>query len=78
MKGIILNYENSKVVNFTTFRDMILKDTNPLHVYNPKEIKRKRLGVVVSEPKKQRSESLSLKSAGLWTTLTPYRKCIIN
>ena len=50
VKGITLNYENSKVVNFTTLRDMILKDTTPVHVYNPKKIKRKHGGVVVSEP----------------------------
>jgi len=45
-----LNYENSKVVNFTTLRDMILKDTTPVHIHNPKKIKRKH-GGVVSEPK---------------------------
>ena len=50
IKGINLNYENSKVVNFTTLRDMILKDTIPVHVSNPKKIKRKHGGVVVSEP----------------------------
>ena len=37
VKGITLNYENSKVVNFTTFRDMMLKDTAPVHVHNPKK-----------------------------------------
>jgi len=36
LKGINLNYENSKVVKFTTLRDMILKDTAPVHVHNPK------------------------------------------
>ena len=44
-----MNYENSKVVNFTTLRDMILKDNSPVHVHNPKKIKRKHGGVVVSE-----------------------------
>jgi len=49
VKGLTLNYENSKVVNFTTLRDMILNDTTPLLVHNPKKIKRKH-GGVVSEP----------------------------
>ena len=49
VKGINLNYENSKVVNFTTLSDMILKDTARVHVHNPKKIKRKH-GGVVSEP----------------------------
>jgi hypothetical protein len=48
--GITLNYENSKVINFTSLRQMILKDDTPLHVHNPKKIKRKHGGVVVSEP----------------------------
>ena len=30
MKGITLNYENSKVVNFTTLRDMILENSPPV------------------------------------------------
>jgi hypothetical protein len=50
VKGITLNYENSKVVNFTTLSDMILKDTASVHVHNPNMIKRKHFGVVVSEP----------------------------
>jgi hypothetical protein len=50
VKGITLNYENSKVVNFTTLRNMILDNTSPVHVHNPKKIKRKRGGIVVSEP----------------------------
>jgi len=49
VKGISLKYENSKVVNFTTLRGKILKDTTPVHVHNPKKIKRKH-GGVVSEP----------------------------
>ena len=53
VKGITLNYENSKEVNITTLRDMILKDTTPVHVYNPKKIKMKHGGVVVSEPEKK-------------------------
>jgi len=50
VNGITLNYENSKVVNFTILRDMILKDTTPVHAHNPKKIKRKHGGVVVSQP----------------------------
>ena len=50
VKGITLNYENSRVVNFTSIRNMILNDNTPLHVHNPLKIKRKHGGVVVSEP----------------------------
>ena len=48
--GITLNYENSKAVNFTTLSDMIMENATPVHVHNPKKIKRKQGGVVVSEP----------------------------
>ena len=44
-----LNYENFKALHFTNLRDMILKDTTPLHLHNPKNIKRKDGCVVVSE-----------------------------
>jgi helix-turn-helix protein len=50
VKGITLNYNNSQVAHFTSLRKMILEDNTPLHVHNPKKIKRKRGGVVVSEP----------------------------
>jgi hypothetical protein len=50
VKGKTLNYENSKVINFNSLRRMILEDGTPLHVHNPKKIKRKHGGVVVSEP----------------------------
>ena len=50
LKGITLNFNNSKVVNFTSLRNMILEDDTPLHVHNPKKIKRKYCGVVVSKP----------------------------
>jgi hypothetical protein len=46
-----VNYENSKVINFTSLRHMILEDKTTLHVNNPKKIKRKHDGVVVSGPK---------------------------
>jgi hypothetical protein len=49
VKGITLNYENSKVVTFTALRHMVLEDDTPLHVHNPKKIKWKHGGVVVSE-----------------------------
>ena len=45
-----MNYENSKVVNFTSLKIMILEDAPPIHVHNPKKIKRKQGGIVVSEP----------------------------
>ena len=46
---------------------MILEDNTPLHVDNPRKIKRKHVGIDVSEPEK-RSTKLSLRSAGLWVT----------
>ena len=54
MKGTTLNYENSRVVNFTSLRNMILEDDTPLHVHNPRKIKRKHGDVVVSEPEKKK------------------------
>ena len=47
--GITLSYENSKVVNLTCLRNMILEDAPPVHVRNPKMIKKKHGGIVVSE-----------------------------
>ena len=47
VKCITLNYENCKVINFTTFLDMILENAPPVHVHNPRKIKRKHGGVVV-------------------------------
>ena len=40
--------KHSKVANFTTLRDMIQRHTTPVHVHNPKKIKRIHGGV--SEP----------------------------
>jgi hypothetical protein len=50
VKGITLNYENLKVMNFTALRKTILENAALVHVHNPKKIKRKQGGVVVSEP----------------------------
>ena len=50
VKCITFNYENSKFVNVTTLRDMILENASPVHVHNPRKIKLKHGGVVVSEP----------------------------
>ena len=50
MKGITLNYDNSKVVNFAKLRNMNLENASPVNVHNPRKIKRKHGGVVVSEP----------------------------
>ena len=55
MKGINLNYENSKVVNITSLRNMILQDDTPLHVHNREKMKRKHGGVILSEPEKRRT-----------------------
>ena len=48
VKGITLKYENSKVVNSTALRDMILEGAPPVNVHNPKTIKGKHGGIVVS------------------------------
>ena len=37
VKGITLNYENSRVLNFTSLRNMVLEDNSPLYVHNPRE-----------------------------------------
>jgi len=50
LKGITFYYENLKIINFTSLRDMILEDASPLHVHDPKKIKRKHGGIVVSQP----------------------------
>jgi hypothetical protein len=49
VKGINLNYDSSKVVNFNTLRSMILQNSEPVHVHKPKKIKRKH-GYIVTEP----------------------------
>jgi hypothetical protein len=68
---------NSKVFNFTSLRNMILEEGIPLYVHNPRKIKRKHGKVVGSEPAK-RSTKLFLRSAGFWTTLSPFRMAMIN
>jgi hypothetical protein len=68
VKGIPLNYENSKDVNFTSLRKMILEDDKPVHVHNPKKIKKKHGGVVVSEQETKEYKVVS-RRAGLGTTL---------
>jgi hypothetical protein len=50
LKGITLNYENSKVVNFTSLRNLIFEVAPPVLVHNTKKIKTKHGGLFVSEP----------------------------
>ena len=71
MKGITLKYENSKVVNFTILRDMILENAPPVHVHNPRKIKRKHGGVVVSEPETKEYKFV-FKKRRLMEIVTPY------
>jgi len=52
IKGITLNYDNSKV-NFISLRNVILEDNTSLHVHNRRKIERKHGDIVVSEPKKR-------------------------
>jgi len=66
-----------KVVNFTSLRDMIPEDAPPEHVHNPKTIKRKHCGIVLSEPE-TKEDKVVWRSAGLWTTLTPFHMDISN
>ena len=56
---------------------MLLEDDTPLHVHNPRKIKRNHGGVVVLEPE-IKGTRLSLRSAGLGTTLTPYHRVLLN
>ena len=49
VNGKNLNYENSKVLNFFSLMNMILENAPPVHVHNPRKIKRKHGGVVGSE-----------------------------
>jgi hypothetical protein len=56
VKGIPLNYENSKLVNFTSLRNIILEYDTHLHFKPPKKIKRKHGGVVVSEDETKASK----------------------
>jgi hypothetical protein len=50
VKGITLTFENSKAVNFTVLKKMILDDDTPVHANNPLKIKTKFGGLVLSEP----------------------------
>jgi hypothetical protein len=45
-----LNYKNSKIVNFTSLRNMMQENAPLVHVHNPKKIIRKQCGIVVTEP----------------------------
>jgi hypothetical protein len=56
VKGITLNYQNSKVVNFDTLKRMILQNAPPVRVHNPRKIKMKQGGVVVSEPESKENK----------------------
>jgi hypothetical protein len=51
VKGITLNYDTSKVVNFDTLKTTIHENAPPVHVHNPKKIKRKHVCDVVTDPK---------------------------
>jgi len=44
---------------------MILEDNSPLHVHNPRKIKRKHGGVVVSEPERKEYKVV-FKKRQLW------------
>ena len=77
VRGIKLNYENSKAVNFTTLTYMILKDTTPVHVYNPKKIKQHHGTVFVSEPE-MKEYKFFFKKHRLIDNLTPHPTGMIN
>lgn len=75
VKSINLNYKNSNVVNLSTMWDMILKDTIPVNVRNPKI---KSNMVVSYRNMKQSSTRFSLRCSGLWTTFTPYNRARLD
>ena len=50
VKGITLNYDNSRIVNFISLRNKILEGNSPLYVHNSGKLKRKHGGFVVPEP----------------------------
>ena len=76
VKGITLNYNNSEVVNFTSLRSMILEDDTPLHVHNPKKIKRKHCGVVVSEPETKEYKVKNFKVTFFLTLSLSAQECV--
>ena len=53
LKGITLNYDNLNFVNYNSLKNTILEDNTPLHVHNPRKIKRRHGGIVLSEPEKK-------------------------
>jgi hypothetical protein len=65
VKGITLNYTNSQTVHFSSVKHTILKDSTPLHVHNPKKIKYKHGGVVISEPE-TKEHKIVLKNRRRW------------
>jgi hypothetical protein len=56
---------------------MILEDDSPVHVHNPKKIKWKHGGIIVSEPETREYKAV-LRKAGLWPTLVPSLMGIFN
>jgi hypothetical protein len=50
VKGITLNYDSSKVVYFATLKSIILENSEPAPLHNPKKIRRKHECIVVTEP----------------------------
>ena len=44
-----MNYETSKVLNFTALKNMTLEYAPPVRIHNPLKMKRKDGGIVVSE-----------------------------
>jgi hypothetical protein len=56
---------------------MIPEDNTPLHVHNPRKIKRKHCGIVVYEPEKNEYKDF-LKNGGLWIILTSFHMVMID
>ena len=53
VRGIILNYSASQVVNFSSIKNVILNEERIITVHTPRKIKRKRerdFIAVISEP----------------------------
>lgn len=67
VKEVTLHFENSKDINITALTHIIPESAKPVHVHNPRKVKRQWF-----QCQKHTSTMFSLISADLWTTFTQY------